>query len=203
VFLIDFGKLDFLGFSFSLYVRYTFNGYMQVLFVISATLWAWLVGRAIVFGLTTKSLFWHPNMHASTWYRLTPIPCNIPHQHFPFIAPIIAIIATPTLFIENNTIHIITVLRLVLEHAYIPLWVAHVHSNCTLTAWPCITLAIAILTIALLIQLNTIFSLIAIPFTAASCAIHIWFIYMQLYIILKQPIVRKEQPYEARQPRIV
>ena len=66
---------------------------------------------------------------------------------------------------------------------------------------PSITLAIAILTIALLIQ-PTLFSLIAI-LLQLRLSQYTYGSHMQLYIILKQPIVRREQPYEARQPRIV
>lgn len=176
---------------------------MRLLFVISATLWSWLVGRVIAFGPNTRSLCWHPNMHASTWYRLTPNPYNIPYKYFPYMSIVFAVLAIPSLFINDDLIHILTVVRLVSEHAYLPLFTAHVHSQKVLTLWPVANGIITGACIYLQTFANTFWYLVSLPSTSAVVALHIWFVVIQLYLVIKQPIVRREQPYEERQPRIV
>ena len=176
---------------------------MRLLFVISATLWAWLVGRVIAFGPNTRSLCWHPNMHASTWYRLTPNPYNIPHKYFPFLSIAFALLAVPSLFIDDDTIHILTVIRLVSEHAYLPLFTAHVHSQTLLTLWPLANICAATACIYLQTLDNTFWYTMSIPATTFALVLHIWFAAIQTYLVCKQPIVRREQEYQERQPRIV
>lgn len=176
---------------------------MRILFVLSATLWAWLVGRAIVFGPTLKGLCWLPNFHATTWYRLTPIPNRIPHQYFPTLAFAFAGLAIPALFIDDDPIHIVTVLRLVSEHAFVPMFTAHVHSEKLLTTWSFFNVLIAAISIFLLNLNHTVLAVVSIPCTTVVTIIHSWFLYIQMYIVIKQSIIRHEPPYEQRQPRIV
>ena len=176
---------------------------MRLLFVLSATMWSWLVGRAIVFGPNTKSLCWHPNMHASTWYRLTPNPYNIPHRYFPYIPLVFAVLSIPSLFIENDLIHIATVLRLVSEHAYIPMFVAHVHSERIITAWSLINAFSAGATAYACTLLHSAIATVSIPFVLLSAGLHVWFLIIHLQLLCIQPIIREEHAYEERQPRIV
>lgn len=176
---------------------------MQLLFVISASLWAWLVGRTIAFGPNIKTICWHPKMHADTWYRLTPNPYNIPHTYFPTISYIFAGLAIPSLFVYSNIIHATTVLRLVSEHAYIPIFVAHIHSEKILTLWPSLNAGTAIGTVLLLSTYNTTWAIIAIIPTLITIILHLWFVCIQLHLLCKQPVIRQEETYQERQPRII
>ena len=176
---------------------------MQILFVISASLWAWLVGRTIAFGPNIKTICWHPNMHADTWYRLTPNPYNIPHTYFPIISYIFAGLAIPSLFVYSNIIHTTTVLRLVSEHAYIPIFVAHIHSEKILTLWPLLNAGTAIGTVLLLSTHNTTWAIIAIIPTFITIILHLWFVCIQLHLLCKQTVIHQEEAYQERQPRIV
>lgn len=176
---------------------------MRILFVVSAMLWSWLVGRAIAFGPTIRSVCWSPNMHASTWYRLTPNPYNIPYQYFTYIAFVFAGLAVPSLFIDDNLIHMLTVLRLVSEHAYIPLFTAHVHSERLLTAWP---IANAIVTVGCLFVLwnqTSYWNVLAIPTTIIVACLHVWLCIIQIHLLRQGDITRHERSYEERQPRLV
>ncbi len=176
---------------------------MQILFVISATLWSWLVGRAIVFGPTTRSVCWYPNMHSDTWYRLTPLPCRLSRTYFALLPLLFTAAAIPVLFVPDDNIHILTVLRLTLEHAYVPLFTAHVHSEYILTLWPIVSASAAAVSIILLAPIYTLDHIIAGVSCIVSIAMHTWFAYIQIHILLKGGITRNEQPYECRQPRIV
>lgn len=176
---------------------------MRILFVVSATLWSWLVGRVIAFGPTPQSLCWCPNMHASTWYRLTPNPYNIPYRAFPYISFAFAFLAVPALFIEDDIIHILTVLRLVSEHAHIPLFTAHVHSERVLTGWPFTNALLASFTTFLIVHQISFWTVLATPCTIIVACIHAWFFIIQLHLLCSQAIIRQEHSYEERQPRTV
>lgn len=176
---------------------------MRIFFVLSASLWAWLVGRAITLGPNTRSLCWHPIMHAGSWYRLTPNPYNIPHKYFITLPYIFAILAIPALFVKRDIIHIVTVLKLVSEHAFIPVFVAHIHSDILLALWTFLNIIASIGSILLLNMHQSTWTTIAILPTSVTIALHAWFLAIELYLILKQPPIREEQVYEARQPRIV
>ena len=176
---------------------------MRLLFVLSASLWAWLVGRTITFGPNTKGMCWHPNMHADTWYRLTPNPYNIPHKYFPLLSFIFAILAVPALFIENDIIHILTVFKLVSEHAFIPIFVAHIHSDILIATWTIINIIASVGSILLFNNEQSTWSIIAIIPTLVAATLHSWFLAIELYLIFKQKPIRQEQAYVARQPRLV
>lgn len=176
---------------------------MRLLFALSATLWAWLVGRVITLGPTTKAMCWYPHLHADTWYRLTPNPYNIPHTYFPFISFVFAGLAFPALFLDNTIIHIITVIRLVSNHAYVPFFVAHVHSTKLLTLWSVINVAAAAGAVYAYSLSGSVLIPVATVATLVSGIINAWFIVMQCHLLLHQSIIRQEQAYEGRQPRLV
>jgi hypothetical protein len=176
---------------------------MRIFFVLSASLWAWLVGRAITFGPNTRGLCWHPNMHADSWYRLTPNPYNIPHKYFPVLSFVFAALAVPALFVQNDIIHIATVLKLVSEHAYIPMFVAHIHSDILLAVWTIFNILASVGCILLFNIEQSTWAIIAIIPTTIATALHAWFLAIELYIVFKQAPVRQEQVYEARHPRII
>ena len=154
---------------------------MRIFFVLSASLWAWLVGRAVTLGPNTRSLCWHPNMHADSWYRLTPNPYNIPHKYFTALPFVFAILAIPALFVESDVIHIVTVLKLVSEHAYLPVFVAHIHSDVLLAIWSVFN----ILSFYLLFNINqTTWATIFLPTVA------LWFLAIELYLVFNHPYVK-------------
>ena len=176
---------------------------MRIFFVLSASVWAWLVGRAITFGPTVRGLCWYPDMHADTWYRLTPNPYNIPHKYFPAVSIVFATLAVPALFVHNDIIHVVTVLKLVSEHAFIPIFVAHLHSDVLLTLWSTFNLLASVGSILLFNSDQSTWAIIAIVPTLATTALHAWFLAIELYLVFKQPPIRQEQAYVARQPRTV
>lgn len=173
--------------------------WMRIFFVASASLWAWLVGRCIAFGPTPRGLCWQPTMGADTWYRLTPIPCKVPHKYFPLIAFAFACAAVPALFVPNDLIHVATVLRLVSEHAFLPMFVAHIHSDRALAIWSGCNLLAGIGTVTIAIPE---FPLGALG-TALGCLVDLWFMHIQLYLCCYQEPIREQNEYEARQPRLV
>ena len=162
----------------------------------------WL-GRAITLGPNTRAMCWHPNMHADTWYRLTPNPYNIPAKYFPYINIVFAILEIPALIINNNLVHVLTVMRLVSHHAFVPFFVAHIHSNIILTLWPLINVIATGLAIYSYSLTDSIWMPMATLGTLLSGFINVWFVVMQLHLLFRQPIIRQEQAYEGRQPRLV
>lgn len=111
--------------------------------------------------------------------------------------------AIPALFIDNDGIHIATVLRLVSEHAFIPIFVAHIHSEFVITWWAIINLGAAAVSIYIFTLVSTPAATIAITFTIPTVLMHIAFVWMQVHLSCVQPPIRKEHEYEQRQPRLV
>lgn len=176
---------------------------MRIFFVLSASLWAWLVGRAITFGPNTRGVCWHANIRADSWYRLTPNPYNIPYKYFPTLPFVLAILAVPALFVQDDIIHVATVLKLVSEHAYIPMFIAHIHSDVVLALWTLFNMLASVGSILALNVDHSVWATIAVIPTLVATALHAWFLAIELYLVFKQPPVRQELAYEARQPRTV
>lgn len=176
---------------------------MRIFFVLSASLWAWLVGRAIAFGPNARGLCWHPNMHADSWYRLTHNPYNIPHKYFPVMSFVFATLAVPALFVSSDIIHITTVFKLVSEHAYIPMFVAHIHSDIVLTIWTIFNIVASVGSILLFNVQQSTWATIAIITTLIATALHAWFLAIEFYLLFNKYTVQQEQVYEPRQPRII
>ena len=169
---------------------------MRILFVLSASIWAWLVARCIAFGPKSQAICWSPNMHADTWYRLTHIPYKIPHTLFKYIPIFIAFTSIPILYIDNDIIHVVCVLVLVAEHAFIPIFVAHLHSETLITIWAFVNVSLC----ALLFYLTMYYAWVVC--IVLKMILHAWLCYMQIYIVIKSPIVT-EIEYQERVPRIV
>jgi len=176
---------------------------MRILFVLSASLWAWLVGRAITFGPNARGLCWQPTFYADSWYSLTPNPYNMPHKYFPALSFVFATLAVPALFVQSDIIHIATVVKLVSEHAYLPMFIAHIHSDILLTVWTIFNIVASVASILLFNSDQSTWATIAIIPTLIATALHAWFLAIELYLVFKQSPVRQEQVYEARQPRII
>ena len=169
---------------------------MRIIFAISASIWAWLIARCIAFGPRSNAICWKPNLHADTWYRLTQIPAKLPHNIFAYIPTFIAATSFAALYINNDIIHIYTVILLVSEHAFVPIFVAHIHQEKNITLWAACN---TILAIGLAIILKTY-----IVFFTIIPKILLWayFTYIQLYIWTHGPIQTTTE-YQERQPRVM
>jgi len=169
---------------------------MRFLFVISASIWSWLVSRCIAFGPNINGIFWRPCVDADTWYRLTPIPAKLPGTILKHMPIILLIISIPLLYIKNNFIHAFTVVMLVSEHAIIPIFMAQLHDNSKIIVWAFLNTVVSILYV--LMVFPTVWSIFCIMKTT----LNLWILYIQIYITFFQPIIR-EIEYQKRTPRIV
>ena len=171
---------------------------MNIILVISASLWTWIVARCIAFGPHKKAICWKPNMNADTWYRLTTLPVKIPHQMFNYMPLFIAVSTITPLYIQNELIHAATVLILLSEHTYVPIFVAHIHTKQTLATWAGINI---IMNILLIHALKSHFFAITI---IIKIGLHLWFMTTEIYMIYNNiPIQRNTPEYEARKTRII
>ena len=169
---------------------------MRFLFVLSALIWTWLVSRSIAFGPNIHGICWHPHMHADTWYRLTPMPFKISGQIFTIIPIVLSLIAIPPLYIDNNILHITTIAVLVSEQTFIPIFVAHVHKEHSLTIWSVVNI------VGSGVQGYILSQSVWVCCIVIQIIIHTWFLGIQIYISTKQPIIRQLQ-YQQRTPRTV
>lgn len=171
---------------------------MRFIFVLSASIWAWLVGRCIAFGPKSQAICWRPNLHADTWYRLTHIPIKIPYKWFKYMPLGVAAASITPLYIKNDFIHIATVLTLVSEHTYIPIFVAHVHSKATLASWALINAAANVFIIYLLNSWILAITIIG------KIGIHTWFFIIESYMIINRTNIERQVPsYDGRQSRVI
>jgi len=168
---------------------------MRIFFVLSASIWAWLVARCIAFGPKSKAICWKPDLHADTWYRLTQIPAKIHHKKITYLPIVIAIASVPPLYIPNDIIHIFTVILLVSEHAFIPIFVAHIHKESGITLWAATNLLAAI-GLALLLHTHLLFITI-IP----KILLWTYLTYIQIYISIHG--IQTETDYQERKPRVI
>ena len=177
---------------------------MRVFFVFSATVWSWIVGRCIAFGVGFRGCTWMPDITADSWYRLTRIPYPIPHKWFELIPIFLALAFIPTLIIDNDIIHIIAVLSLVLQHAFLPLFVAQVHSQTLLSSWACACclFSLALWTFLCTSMTSTLF-IIAFIFQCLVLVLILWLTSIQLYVTCARNIVHQPPEETPRVPRTV
>tara|TARA_B110000093_G_C12949311_1_gene401743 strand:+ start:290 stop:811 length:522 start_codon:yes stop_codon:yes gene_type:complete len=171
---------------------------MKILFVISASLWTWILARCIAFGPRKNAICWQPNMKADTWYRLTTLPTKLPHQFFNYMPLFIAVSTITPLYIQNEAIHTATVLILLSEHTYIPIFVAHVHTKQTLVIWATINIGMNILIIWAMGSLILAITIIA------KIGLHTWFATIEIYMIYNNTHIQRDTPeYEERKNRVI
>jgi hypothetical protein len=108
---------------------------------------------------------------------------------------VIAIATIPPLYIHNDIIHIVTVILLVSEHAFIPIFVAHIHKEVTITIWATTNLLAAI-GLALLLHTHLLFITI-IP----KILLWTYLTYIQIYISIHG--IQTETDYQERKPRVI
>ena len=176
---------------------------MRILFVISATLWSWVVGRVIAFGIGIEACKWMPNMTADSWYRLTPIRYPIPYKWFNYMPIYIAAAFIPALIIDNDILHAVSVVSLALQHAFVPLFVAQIHDGKTLITWGSCCIGATIATILLLcIDLNTI-SIIALVLQCFILCLMIWLSAIEIYVTFVTHVIHQPPEELPRVPRTV
>ena len=171
---------------------------MRIIFALSASLWCWIVSSAIAFGPKLKSLWWSPNMHADTWYRLTILPFKLSPKTISYIPIFIAITSIPTLYIDDDIVHILSVIFLVSEHTFVPIFVAHVHSDKFLCIWSIVNI---ICNTALIFYVPILRITISLMI---KISVHVWFLIIESYIILWNVEIKKYAPiYEERKSRVI
>ena len=117
---------------------------MRIFFAISALLWSWLVGRCLSVGINVV-IFKLQSFDADSWYSLTMIRHRIPPTVVKYSPILIGMLAIPILLIDDDIIHCVTVLALVSEHCYIPMFLARINSSMSLWAFANIVLNIVLL----------------------------------------------------------
>jgi hypothetical protein len=172
------------------------------LFVISSVLWSWVVGRCIAFGPKCHGWLWRPRIKATSWYRLTPIPMAIPYTTFPLMPELFLLLSLPTLFIPNTILHVIATVCLTLQHAFLPLFIVHIHPEALLLFWAWTTTFFILTTLVMIGHLSE-FYLMATATQTIAFWIFAWFACLQTYIVILQPIVREPPEDQSRLPRTV
>jgi len=163
---------------------------MRILFTISGLLWSWLVGRCLALGINTE-IYKLQSFNADSWYNLTPIHFKIPTKIIKYSPIIVAILSIPLLLADDDIIHSITVITLVSEHFYIPMFIARIYKN--MTVW---SVANIVLNIALICMIrNQIF----IAWMMQKVLLHIWFTFIELQLGDK---IVYEIAERSRQPRV-
>jgi hypothetical protein len=162
---------------------------MSVTFSVSASVWAWVVGRTIAFGPTRQLVTWWPSTATDTWYRLTPLYCRLPVVVLTYLPLVLALSQLPLLLVRHVPTQLWSVLSLVSWHAFVPIFVVHAHSERMITTW-CL--------------LNTVLALGGVHgsvLLVLPVVVFVWLTCLQLQ--LQCTTIVRHAPDEARQPRLV
>lgn len=165
-----------------------------MLYATSSSLWAWVLGRALVFGPSWQICGWKPPLHANTWYRLTPIHCLMPTDLLVCLPVLLSISQIPILLVPSIATQLVSTISLVSWHAFIPIFVIHIHQEPYIFIWCLLNLAMAIAAILINTHMCRVFNIIPTFF-------FLWLTLIQSQLF-KTTIVHK-LPVSARQPRIV
>jgi len=167
---------------------------MRIFFAISALLWSWLVGRCLAVGINIE-IFKLQSFNVDSWYYLTLIHQRIPPKFVKYSPILIGILAIPILLIDNDIIHCLTVVALVSEHCYIPMFIARIRTTTTMSLWAFINI---LLNIALLCILKTQW---IIFWQFIKIMLLSWYLSVELQLQLRGNIVY-EIEQSGRQPRV-
>ena len=116
---------------------------MAIVFVVVASVWATVVGRTIAFGPSSQILYWRPSLQATSWYRLTPIVGRMPPGLLTLLPFGLTLSQLPILYIQDIPTQLTGVLSLVSWHAFVPVFVVHIHSETQIAAWCGLNVALA------------------------------------------------------------
>ena len=176
------------------------NVQMRVLLAVSALLWSCLVGRLIAFGPTVQGWCWCPRLDADSWYRLTDIPCRVPHTGLRFVPWFLITCTIPALFLRQRTLHALIVMAHTSEQAFFPIFIAQIHNATALAVWAFLNATCQVITI--------VWSYSSPVGPALSlgiwfkCFMDLWFTYIQLWIRHRE-IVREPPDYDGRSARVM
>lgn len=162
---------------------------MLVAFVLSVFVWSLFMGRLIAFGPNVLIVSWCPVVHSLTWYRMTHIYIVMPYWFLVIVPFLFMVSQIPMLIDKNIQAWVISVVSLISWQAFVPIFVAHVHSEYIIAFWSLINLFMAVA--GLLISFSAIVPLF----------IFLWFMWMQIQVMYVG-IVR-ENPGGIRQTRVV
>lgn len=165
-----------------------------MLYATSSSLWAWVLGRALVFGPTQQICYWKPHLHVNTWYRLTPLHCLMPNYLLILLPYILSISQLPILAVPSISTQLVSTISLVSWHAFIPIFVIHIHQERYIFVWCFLNLVIAIAAILINTHVCRVFNIIPVFF-------FLWLTLIQSQL-LRTTIVH-QPPVSTRQPRIV
>lgn len=112
------------------------------------------------------------------------------------------LLSLPTLLIPNTILHMVATLCLTLQHAFLPLFVIHIHSETLLLFWAWGTTFCILSTLVMIGHLSAFYLLATVTQTVAFW-IFAWFACLQTYITILQPIVREPPEVQSRLPRTV
>ena len=162
---------------------------MPIVFVVVASVWAWVVGRAIAFGPSLHILYWRAPLQTTSWYRLTPMVGQMPPALLTVLPIVLALSQLPLLYIQHVPTQLTGVLSLVSWHAFVPVFVVHQHSETHIAAWCVFNTALA----ALGVHSSVYFLLPLVVF--------VWLLCIQIQVMLTDVV--RHPPGTAREPRIV
>lgn len=166
---------------------------MNILFLVSACFWSYIVGRAIAFGPKCTVFTWIAEFPPDSWYCLTNIPLRMPPKLVRIMPILLLALSVPGLLINNTLTHSIVVLFMVNEQCYMPVFSTRVFDS--VIYWPLLT---AILNICFALTINNI---VVIGTLAVKAFIFVWFSWIEFKCL--RHLIREELPYEERQPRTV
>jgi hypothetical protein len=176
---------------------------MRVFFVFSATVWSWIVGRSIAFGIGAHGCTWMPDITADSWYRLTHIPYPIPHKWFETMPVCMAIAFIPTFVVDSDIIHAVSVVSLTLQHAFVPLFVAQKHSGKVLSLWGTACILCTLFTMRLLLNEITALTTMAGVTQLYVCILMCRLTAIQVYVTFFGKLVSEPPEETPRVPRTV
>lgn len=175
---------------------------MRIFFVFSATVWSWIVGRTIAFGISKRGCTWVPDVTSESWYRLTRIPYAIPYQWFGYMPFCLTFAFIPTFIIDSDIIHAAAVISLTLQHAFLPLFIAQIHSGKILSLWGTICISCIIVTMSI-INGTSILSIVAYATQLYVLIFMCWLTAIQVYVTFFGDVVSEPPEELPRVPRTV
>lgn len=162
---------------------------MAIVFVVVASVWAWVVGRAIAFGPSWQILYWRAPLQTTSWYRLTPIVGPMPPTLLAAVPIVLTLSQLPILYIQHVPTQLTGVLSLVSWHAFVPVFVVHRHAEIQIAAWG---------------VLNTVLAGLGVHGSVCFVVpvlVFVWLLWIQIQV-MNTGVVR-QVPDTAREPRIV
>ena len=163
-------------------------------------MWSCLVGRLIAFGPTVQGWCWCPRLDADSWYRLTDIPCRVPHTILRIVPWFFVICTVPALFMHQRTLHAFIVISHTSEQAFVPIFFAQIHNASALAIWALLNATSQIIAVAW--SLETPLGPALSIGLCLKCLANMWFTYIEIWIH-REEIVREPPDYGGRSARVV